>query len=119
MEPVAFGLKFAGAFSGGTFIGADLSSRLQATGVDATCYAVKLAGGHLSVIILNKDTQADLPLTLDFGSGKRGKVQSEALHAPALDSREAHISAGASGALKDGKYSVVVPHASGLRVMLS
>lgn len=118
LEPVAYGLKFAGAFSGGTFIASDLSSKLQATGVDATGYAVKLAGGQLSVIILNKDAQADLSLIVDFGSCKSGKVQSEVLHAPALDSREAHISPSASGSLKNGKYSVLVPHASGLRLTL-
>jgi hypothetical protein len=36
MEPVAYGLKFAGLFSGGTFLRGNFTSVLQATGVDAT-----------------------------------------------------------------------------------
>jgi hypothetical protein len=118
MEPVAYGLKFAGALSGGTFVSSDLSSKLQATGVDATGYAAKLANGQLSLIILNKDQQTDLSVTVEFGSSKSGKLQSEVLHAPALDSREANISTGRNGALQDGKYIVVVPRASGLRLTL-
>jgi hypothetical protein len=47
-------------------------------------------------------------------------VQTETLHAPALDSREAHITNSTkSDSLKQGKCSVVVPHATGLRVTLT
>ncbi len=60
MEPVAYGLKFAGSLSGGSFLQGDFSSQLQAAGVDATAYAAKLPGGQLSVIILNKDAEKDL-----------------------------------------------------------
>ncbi len=119
MEPVAYGLKFAGGLSGGTLIASDFSSRLQATGVDATGYAARFGNGDISLIILNKDAQRDLALTVDFGPGKSGKLQSEVLHAPALDSREAHITAGPNGVLRNGKYSVDVPHASGLRLMFA
>src|ERR1700688_4728075 len=59
LEPVAYGLKFAGSFGGGTLLKAELSAKLQATGVNATAYAAKLPGGHTSVIILNKDAAAD------------------------------------------------------------
>lgn len=119
MQPVAYGLKFAGAFSGGALFHADLSSVLQETGVDATAYAARLQSGQTSVIILNKDADKDLELSLDFGSGRTGAMEAETLHAPALDSREAHITRSAhSGAWKNGKYSVVVPHASGLRLTL-
>jgi hypothetical protein len=119
MEPVANGLKFAGAFSGATFVQTDLTSKLQAAGVDATGYAAKLPSGHTSIIILNKDAEKDLDLSLDFGSGASGKVEIETLHAPALDSREAHITPSAThGDLKGGKNSVRVPHASGLRMTL-
>jgi hypothetical protein len=46
-------------------------------------------------------------------------VETETLHAPALDSREAHITASTKvGSLKQGKCSVTVPHATGLRVTL-
>ena len=119
LEPVAYGLKFAGALSGGTFFASDFSSQLQATGVDATAYAARLPDGRVSLIILNKDSEKDLALTLDFGTGSTGEVETETLHADALDSREAHITRGAaSGRLKQGKFNVVVLHASGLRLTL-
>ena len=119
LEPVAYGLKFAGAFSGATFLQADLSSSLGESGVNATAYAAKLANGKVSVILLNKDAEKDLALTVDFGAGKSGTIEMETLHAPALDSREAHITRSAQrGQLKLGKYTASVPRASGLRVTL-
>jgi hypothetical protein len=120
MEPVAYGLKFAGALSGGSFVKGDFSSKLQAAGVDATAYAAELPGGQTSVIVLNKDSEKDLVLSLDFGTGRTGKVETETLHAPALDSREAHITRSAkAGHLKDGKYTFTVAHASGIRLIVS
>jgi hypothetical protein len=72
------------------------------------------------VIILNKDVAADLEAKLDFGQDASGVVQTETFHAPALDSREAHITTSAkTDSLKQGKCSVTVPHATGLRVTLS
>jgi hypothetical protein len=119
LEPVAYGLKFAGSFSGGTLLKTDFSTRLQDTGVNATAYAAKLAGRQTSVIILNKDAAVDLEVELDFGRDASGVVQTETLHAP-LDSREAHITtATKTDSLKQGKCSVIVPHATGLRVTLS
>jgi hypothetical protein len=120
LEPVAYGLKFAGSFSGGTLLKTDFSMKLQDTGVNATAYAVKLSGGHTSVIILNKDAAADLEVELDFGRDASGVVHTETLHAPGLDSRDAHITTSTkTHSLKQGKYSVTVPHATGLRVTLS
>jgi hypothetical protein len=117
LEPVAYGLKFAGSFSGGTLLKTELSAKLQATGVNATAYAAKLPGGHTSVIILNKDVAADLEVELDFGRDESGVVQTETLHASGLDSREANITTSTkSDSLKQGKCSVIVPHATGLRV---
>ena len=117
MEPVAYGLRFAGALSGGSFLQGDFTSQIQATGVDATAYAAVLPGGHVSIIILNKDAQQDIEVSLDLGTGKAGEVEIESLHAPALDSREANITRSQKpGALKDGKYTVTVPHATGLRL---
>ncbi len=119
LEPVATGLQFAGSLSGGTFLDADLTTKIQATGVDASAYAVKLANGNVSVIILNKDADKDLDLVVDFGTNKSGKVETEALHAPALDSREAHIAPSVKpGQAKDGRYTVSVPKASGIRLTL-
>ncbi|HEX4757818.1 MAG TPA: hypothetical protein VH308_07540 [Terracidiphilus sp.] len=116
MEPVAFGLKFAGMLSGGRFLSADLTAKIQASGVDASAYAVKLDGGLTSVIILNKDAEKDLDVTIDFGMEKAGVVETEMLHAPSLESREAHITLGQTGNLKGGKFAFTVPHASGLRL---
>jgi hypothetical protein len=116
LEPVAYGLKFAGLLSGGTFLPADLTKRLQESGVNATGYAAKMPGGEISVIILNKDAEHDLDLTVNFGSGKSGTVDLDTLHAPALDSREAHITIGAAGRLKDGNSAVTVSKASGIRL---
>ncbi len=117
LEPVGYGLKYAGALCGATAVKADLTGQIQATGVDATAYAAKLPDGATTVVILNKDAERDLELTLDFGSGKSGAVEIETLKAPALDAREAHIAREARhGALKQGKYAVTVPHASGMRV---
>ena len=120
MEPVAYGLKFAGALSGGSFVKGDFTAKLQAAGVDATAYAAKLPGGETSVIVLNKDAEQDVVLSLGFGRGKGGKVEVETLHAPALDSREAHITRSAkAGHLKDGKYTVTVARGSGVRLIVS
>jgi len=120
LEPVAYGLKFAGSFSGGTLLKADFSTKLQDAGVNATAYAAKLPGGHTSVIILNKDAAADLDVELDFGRDASGVVLTETLHAPALDSREAHITASTkTDSLKQGKCSVTVPSTTGVHVTLS
>ena len=117
LEPVAYGLKFAGSFSGGTLLKTDVSAKLQAAGVNGTAYAAKLPGGKTSVIILNKDVAVDLEVELDFGHGMSGAVESETLHSPALDSREAQLTTSTkTEPLKQGKYSVVVPHATGLRL---
>jgi hypothetical protein len=119
LEPVAYGLKFAGSLSGGTLLKTEFSTKLQAAGVNATAYAAKLPGGKTSVIILNKDGAADLEVELDFGRDASGVTQAETLRAPSLDSREAHITTSTkTDSLKQGKCSVTVPHASGVRVTL-
>ena len=69
----------------------EFSTKLQAVGVNATAYAAKLPGGQTSVIILNKDVVTDLEIELDLGRGMDGVVETEASQAPALESREAHI----------------------------
>jgi len=125
LEPVAYGLKFAGSFSGGILFETVFPTKVQNAplsvggGVNATAYAAKLPGGETSVIILNKDTLADIEMELDFGRGVSGAVETETLHAPALDSREAQIAASRKAdSLKQGKCSVTVPSATGLRLTL-
>jgi hypothetical protein len=120
LEPVAYGLKFAGSFSGGTLLKTEFATKLQAAGVNATAYAAKLPGGQTSVIILNKDAAVDLEVELDFGRDVSGGAKTEILHAPAPDSREAHITASTkTDSLSQGKCSVTVPHATGLRLTLT
>jgi hypothetical protein len=118
LEPVAYGLIFAGSFSGATlYLASNFTQQLQAAGVNASAYAARLADGNTAVVVLNKDAEKDLALQLDFGSGKTAPVMTESLRAAALDSREAHITPPAdAGRLKDGKVSVHVPRASGLLV---
>ena len=117
LEPVAYGLKFAGSFSGGILLKTEFSTKLQDAGVNATAYAAKLPGGQTSVIILNKDATADIDVELDFGRGMNGAVETEMLHAAALDSREAHITPSTKrDSLKQGRCSLTVPHATALRV---
>jgi hypothetical protein len=118
LEPVAYGLIFAGSFAGATMYADDLTSPLQAAGVDAVAYAAQLADGRASIIVLNKDAEKDLDLTLDFGS-RSGAVLTETLHAPALESRETHIERSAvSERLRGGKHTLAVPHATAMRLTL-
>jgi len=120
LQPVAYGFKFAGAFSGASFFTGDFTAQLQASGVDATAYAAVLPGRKAAVIILNKDAEKDVEVNLDFGKGRGGKVEIETLHAPSLESRETHITSSPQpNHLKDGKYTVTIPHASGYRLTLS
>ena len=115
MEPVAYGLKFAGEFSGASFLQGDFTAQLQSTGVNATAYAAKLPSGHVAVIILNKDAEQTVEVALDFGNVKTGAVETKTLHAPTLESREAHVTLSReNGRLKDGKYTVTVPNATGI-----
>jgi hypothetical protein len=46
-------------------------------------------------------------------------MQAETLHAPGLDSREAHITTSTKAeSLKQGKCSVTVPHSTGVQLTL-
>jgi hypothetical protein len=119
MEPAAYGLKFGGEFSGASFLQGDFTSQLQALGVDATAYAATLPSGHVAVIILNKDAEQNIEVRLDFGRGRTGTVETKTLHAQSLDSREAHITRSLErGRLREGKYTVTVPHATGVCLTL-
>ena len=75
MEPVAYGLKFASQFSGASFFPGDFTSQLQVSAVDATAYVAKLPSGHAAVIIVNKDADRDVEVSLDFGKGRAGRVE--------------------------------------------
>jgi hypothetical protein len=117
LEPVAYGLKFAESFSGGTLYADDFSASLQAVGVDASAYAARLSDGRTSVIVLNKDAEQDLELELEFAAHKAGGATMETLTAPALDSREARLVPQYGGLhLAEGKLRLTVPHAFALRL---
>jgi hypothetical protein len=117
LEPVAYGLKSAAMLSGGTLIKSDLTAKLQAAGIDATAYAVKLPAGQTSIIVLNKDLGKDLALTLDLGCCKVGSVEAEILHAPALESRQTQISRSSeTGHISGGQFTATVRQATGLRL---
>lgn len=119
MEPVAYGLKFAGEFSGASFLPGNFTAQLQAAGVNATAYAARLSGGQVGVIILNKDAEQNIEVSLDFGKVRAGTVETKSLHATALESREAHITRAAElGRVQGGRYSVTVPRASGICVSI-
>ena len=65
----------------------------------------------------HKDAGADLEVELDFGRGVSGAVETEILHAPALDSREAHFTKSTkTDSLRQGRCSAIVPRATGLRL---
>ena len=91
LQPVAYGLKFAGLLSGHSFLVGDFTSKVQASGVNATAYAARSASGQVRIVILNKDESQDLDLHLDFEAKKTGTIETQLLHAPALDGREAQI----------------------------
>lgn len=117
LEPVAHGLIFACSLAGGTLIKTDFSSKLRAANINATAYAAKLGNGETAVVVLNKDAEHDLALRLDFGAGKNGTGKIETLTAPSLESREARIVKSAKPErLKNGKVTVFIPRASGLRI---
>lgn len=117
LQPVARGLRFAGAFSGGRLFKETFTEKLQAAGVNATGYGAVLPGGKRSIVLLNKDLERDLEVTVDFG--KAGTVEVETLQAPSIDSRDARITQSSSSTQKDGKYNLQLPHASGVRVTLT
>jgi len=116
LEPVARGLQFAGSFSGGRLFAINLGATLQTADVDATAYAAELPGGKRSVIILNKDLQKDIAVSIGFDKGADNPVEVETLVAPAIDSRETRITAATRSKLTSGRFEVTVPHASGVRV---
>ncbi len=68
----------------------------------------------------HKDAGADLEVELDFGRDVSGAVETEILHALAPDSREAHITTSTkTDSLKQGKCSVIISRAAGLRLTLT
>src|SRR5260370_25376323 len=68
----------------------------------------------------HKDAGADLEVELDFGRGVSGAVETEILHAPARDRRQARITTYTNtDTLNQGKCSVIASRATGLRLTLT
>jgi hypothetical protein len=119
LQPVAYGLKFAGLFSGATLLKSDLTATLQAAGANATAFAAKMPDGKLSVIVLNKDAEQDLTVTIDFGATTSVAATVQTLTASSLTSREARIAIEPKpAAVKNGKVTLTVPKSSGVRITL-
>ena len=60
-----------------------LETTLAAGSVDATAYAVRKTGGGLSIVVVNKDTQQNLVLTIETGRAIDEAVMI-AMHAASL-----------------------------------
>ena len=119
MEPVAYGLKFAGLMIGGKFFEGDLSGRLLAAGANAAAYAAKMPNGELRVTILNKEADRDVIINLDCGSRRSGSFEKMTLQGAALDSRKAAITpAVPAGQLNQGRGTVTVPRATGMCLII-
>ena len=81
LEPVAYGMLFAGHFAGATVLPLDFNSGA----VNATAYAATLPPGQRIVAVINKD--AHQPLNIDLPNYRQGPT----LTATALDSTEVHL----------------------------
>jgi len=59
-------------------------------------------------------------MPIDFSRGMSGSLETETLQTPALESRQAHITSSTkAGSLKQGRCSVTIRHATGLRLTLT
>jgi hypothetical protein len=115
LQPVGYGLQFALLLSGGAFLPGDFTSKFQDEGINATAYAAKFPNGRIAVAILNKDSEKDLDLHIEFGRSTSGTLYIETLSAPALDSRRAQITQTPNaGDLQNGSCNLTVPRATGI-----
>ncbi len=120
LEPVGYGLKFAGAWSGARLFETDWAEALATSGVNATAYAAEMKDGKRSVVVLNKDAGRDLAVQVQFGGAEGQRVRVERLAAQGLESRAAHLTREAQGAeVRNGSVEANVPRASGLRLTLA
>jgi hypothetical protein len=119
LQPVAYGLKFAGLFAGAIMLKTDFAASLESAGANVSAFAARLANGKLAVIAINKDASRDLTLTIDFGTTTARGAGLSRLVSSSLTSREAQIlTAPRPAIVRHGKTTVVLPHGSGLCLTL-
>ena len=113
LEPVAYGLKFAGTLAGGTIVDGGFTQKLQAAGINASAYAARLQNGTTVLAILNKDSGNSLTLRLDFGAGRSDWVDTKVLQGLGLEGRQVpNAPSPIPLRLQDGKFQGHVPPAS-------
>ena len=98
LEPVAYGMLFAGHFANSTMVPVNFNPGT----VNATAYVADLSGVQ-TMAIINKDLSSDLAVAIPFGYHV-----AETLTALGLDSRIAKLHQGQTW----GSTTVNVPHAS-------
>jgi hypothetical protein len=102
-RPEYYGLLLFALAGPGTL----LETQLSAGGVDATAYAVRTASGGLNLIVVNKDTQQNLTLTIETNQ----KIETAALETMAGPSLAATSGVTIQGATvnADGSFTPANP----------
>lgn len=95
LEPVSYGMRFAGLFAGSTMLPVDFNPG----GVNATAYAGRRPDGTMLLAIINKDATQDLAIRLPGLDMMPHLMPRETLTAPALDAREASLDASSQSSL--------------------
>lgn len=101
LEPVGYGMKFVAPLAGCEIV----PVQFAAAGAEASAYGVRRPNGKLLAIVLNKEPGRPLPVSMPAC-----RVISR-LFAPALESREAHISDERGAVIQAGAL-VVPPHSA-------
>jgi len=95
LEPVAYGMQFAGRFAGAQMVPVDF----EPGAVNATAYAARLADGSTLLAVINKDAALDLQLgRIEVGLGPAPEFSALfraelVLSAPSLSSTSAELAA--------------------------
>jgi len=120
LQPVGYGLKFAGLLCAGTFLPVDLNAEFERLGLNASGYAVQMPGGSISIVILNKEASRDFNLSLTLQGRGKTKVQTVTLQADSLESREVKIAQSSRvESLSKDRFTKKIPHASGILLHFS
>jgi len=99
-EPVSFGMRFAGRFSGATMVAADFDPGP----VNATAYAAKGADGDTLIAIVNKDSTQGVTVPLPSAAHRWYSTSADALDATTV--REGQGTGPISGAATVGPHTM-------------